>query len=57
MASRSTRLLLLAIVIELFAFVFSDSFFKFLPYVGGLAGVVIGVIGLVVAIVGVSARE
>jgi hypothetical protein len=50
MAGRPLRLLLLAIVIELFAVV---SVFA----VGGLAAFAFAVIGLVVALVGFSARE
>jgi hypothetical protein len=57
MAGRPLRLLLLAIVIELFAVVFAVSPFNYLPFVGRLVSFVIGVIGLVVALVGFSARE
>jgi hypothetical protein len=57
MAGRPLRLLLLAIVIELFAVVFALSPFAYIPFVGRLAVFAIGVIGLVVALVGFSARE
>jgi hypothetical protein len=62
MASRAIRLLLLAITIELFAVVFALSPFANLPiflvpYSGRLVAFVIGVIGLVVAFVGYSARD
>ena len=63
MASRSIRLLLLAIVLELFAFIFGvlGPFnyppFPLNPVWWRPAAVAIGVIGLVVALVGVFARE
>jgi hypothetical protein len=59
MASRPIRLLLLAIVIELFALLFGINPFvsRILFGLGSLAGFAIGVVGLVVAWVGFRARE
>ena len=59
MASRPIRLLLLAIVIELFAVVFSLNPFvdRLLFGLASLVAFAIGVAGLVVAFMGFSARE
>jgi hypothetical protein len=59
MASRSARLLLLAIVLELFALVFGLNPFvdRLLFGLASLVAFAIGVAGLVVAIVGFAARE
>jgi hypothetical protein len=57
MASRAVRLLLFGIAIELFALIFAFSPFANIVLVGRFLVFVIGVIGLVVAGVGYSARD